>query len=189
MKKRLLVYLTVLAVIVVSGVCAALVVPRLARPVPEPPVFDKPWFPMVYNISEVTALMRKEKMLVQFCYLPADVRFSEPEKLKCFQRLLKLGLLEILKKKPEKTSFTAQDYIEGIQTLIALTDLAVPYMKHELGQGRRDAAEKVAVTLTVTALNYPRGSRGNLHILRRQCAELLLLLDQPAMDRSPEKAE
>ena len=182
MKRRMSIYLlSLLSLLCVAAVVyIVFVVPRTAKPVAVTVKFDRPRFPQLYNIREVTAIMRKQGVIDRFGYLPAAQRFSDPDKRKCFEHLAERGILETLWKRPSATEFSEADYLDGIQTLIALADLAEPYMRYEIGRGNREAARKPAMILSALALNYPHGTVGNLRILQRRCADLLLLADEIA---------
>ena len=182
MKSRMSIYLLSLMSLLCVAVIAytAFAVPRAPKPVAVTVNFDRPQFPQLYNIREVTEIMRKQGMIDRFGYLPAAQRFSDPDKRKCFEQLAEQGILETLWKRPSATEFSEADYLDGIQTLIALTNLAEPYMRYEIGRGNRKAARKPAIILSALALNYPHGTVGNLRILQQRCADLLLLADEIA---------
>ena len=181
MKRRTLICLSpglLLGVAAVAYIVSA--VPKTPKPVAVTVKFDRPRFPQLYNIREVTQIMRKQGVIDRFGYLPAAQRFSDPDKRKCFEHLAERGILATLWKRPSATEFSEADYLDGIQTLIALTNLAEPYMRYEIGRGNRETARKTAIILSTLALNYPHGTAGNLRILQRRCADLLLLADEIA---------
>lgn len=135
---------------------------------------DRPRLPWIYNIREVTALMRKHELIDQFGHLKPHLRFSESKAGECFRELMNLGILELLRKETSSTDFPPEDYFYGLQTLRALTDLAKPYVENEIRNGNAINARKAAVTLSVFALNYPRGTFvGNTMWLRIRCSDLL----------------
>lgn len=163
---------------VAAGAYIVFAVPRAPKPVAATVKFDRPQFPQLYNIREVTQIMRKQGVIDRFGYLSAAQRFSDPDKRKCFEQLAERGILATLWKRPSATEFSEADYLDGIQTLIALTNLAEPYMRYEIGRGNRETARKTAIILSTLALNYPHGTAGNLRILQKRCADLLLLADE-----------
>ncbi len=179
MKRRMLIGLSLCLLLgVAAGAYIVFAVPRTPKPVAATVKFDRPQFPQLYNIREVTQIMRKRGVIDRFGYLPAAQRFSDPDKRKCFEQLAERGILATLWKRPSVTEFDETDYLDGIQTLIALADLAEPYMRYEIGRGNREAARKPAMILSALALNYPHGTVGNLRILQKRCADLLLLADE-----------
>ena len=182
MKRHILIGLSLCLLLGVAAVAyIVFAVPRAPKPVAATVKFDRPQFPQLYNIREVTQIMRKQGVIDRFGYLSAAQRFSDPDKRKCFEQLAERGILATLWKQPSATEFDETDYLDGIQTLIALADLAEPYMRYEIGRGNREAARKPAIILAELALNYPHGTVGNLRILQRRCAELLLLADEIAL--------
>lgn len=181
MKPRMLIWLSLCLLLgVAAGAYIVFAVPRAPKPVAATVKFDRPQFPQLYNIREVTQIMRKRGVIDRFGYLSAAQRFSDPDKRKCFEQLAERGILATLWKRPSVTEFSGTDYLDGIQTLIALADLAEPYMRYEIGRGNREAARKPAMILSALALNYPHGTVGNLRILQKRCADLLLLADEIA---------
>lgn len=192
-KKRIALYsILFFLVILAAAVHIAQITPKEPKPIKTVIEFDRPTLPWLFNIREVTALMRKQGVIDRFGYLTPRLRNPESEAhRKCFRELAALGVPDLLRKKPDVTEFTAEDYLHGIQTLIALAVLAKPYVEEEIRSGDPAKARKAAITLSVLALNYPRGNVGNTGILRVVCADLLreMELVEQALRQAEKKAQ
>ena len=178
-RRRFLIYLSFFLLCVIASVIYIVLTTNQSPKIIFAPLkYDCPNFPQIYNIREVSMIMRKQRIVDQFCYLSPPLRFSDSKKQKCFKYLLDLGVLDVLQKEPDQVQFSGEDFIYGIQTLIALAILAKPYIKHEISCGNWREAQKIVIVLVTLALNYPNGTGGNLPILKKYCSNLLGLLDE-----------